>query len=101
MLTVSFQLEDVPFSIKSYRFVCNDCNARSQTIMTHPLLLGIRKKVNTGERFLFPNKYCLFHSFIFLTIKNFLLSYFPNFHCQGSGVTKSLYFIPEAEPFQP
>ena len=32
-------------------FVCNDCNACSQTIMTHLLLLGIRKKVNTGEPF--------------------------------------------------
>ena len=27
ILTFSFQLENVPFSIKSYRFVCNDCNA--------------------------------------------------------------------------
>ena len=25
ILTVSFQLENVPFSINSYRFVCNDC----------------------------------------------------------------------------
>ena len=49
ILTVSFQLEKVPFRIMSYRFVCNECNACSQTIMTHLLLLGIRKKVDTGE----------------------------------------------------
>ena len=30
-------------------------------------------------------KYGLFNGFIFLTIKKFLLSYFPNFHGQGSG----------------
>ena len=30
-----------------------------------------------------------------------LLSYFPNFHGQRSGGTRSLYFIPEAELFQP
>ena len=50
-LTVSFQLENVPFNIKSYRFECNDCNACSQTIMTHHFALGIREKVNTGELF--------------------------------------------------
>ena len=26
ILTVSFQLEHVPFNIKSYRLECNDCN---------------------------------------------------------------------------
>ena len=36
----------------------------------------------------------------FLTIKKFLLSYFPNFHGQRSGA-RSSYFIPEAELFQP
>ena len=46
-----FQLENVPFNIKSYRFVCNDCNACSQTITALLLLLGIRQKVNTGELF--------------------------------------------------
>ena len=51
ILTVSFQLENVPFNIKSYRFEWNDCNACSQTIMTLILLLGIREKVNTGELF--------------------------------------------------
>ena len=53
------------------------------------LLLGIREKVNTGELqencFLLCKKYGLFNGFIFLTIKKFLLSYFPNFHGQRSG----------------
>ena len=40
ILTVSFQLENVPFNIKSYRFECNDCNACSQTIMTHHFAFG-------------------------------------------------------------
>ena len=62
ILTVSFQLENVPFNIKSYRFECNDCNC-----------------------FLFCKKYGLFNGFIFLIIKKFLLSYFPNFHGQRSG----------------
>ena len=51
ILTVSFQLENVPFNVKSYRFECNDCNTCLQTIMTHHLLLGIREKVNTRELF--------------------------------------------------
>ena len=49
ILTVSFQLENIPFNIKSYRFEYKDCSACSQTIMI--LLLGIREKVNTGELF--------------------------------------------------
>ena len=77
ILTVSFQLENVPFSSKSYCFICNSCNACSQTIITHLLLLGVRKKLTQENRFLFCNKYGLFHGFIFLTIKKFLLSYFP------------------------
>ena len=40
ILTVSFQLENVPFNIKSYRFECKDCNACSQTIMTHHFAFG-------------------------------------------------------------
>ena len=52
ILTVSFQLENLNCSIKLCRFVRNDCNACSETIMTtHLLLLGIRKKVNAGEPF--------------------------------------------------
>ena len=35
------------------------------------------------------NKCCLFHGSIFLTNKTFLLSYFPNFHCQHSGGNKN------------
>ena len=44
ILTVSFQLENVPFNIKSYRFECNDCNACSQTIMTHHFAFGYLRK---------------------------------------------------------
>ena len=51
--------------------------------------------------FLFHKKYGLFNGFIFLEMKKFLLSYFPNFHCQRSERTKSQYFIREAELFQP
>ena len=55
--------------------------------------------------FLFCKKYGLFNGYIFLTIKKFLLSYFPNFHGQHSGggeggTRSSKYFIPEAELFQ-
>ena len=35
--------------------------------------------------FLFCKKYGLFNGFIFVTIKKFLLSYFPNFHGKRSG----------------
>ena len=35
--------------------------------------------------FLFCKKYGSFNGSIFLTIKKFLLSYFPNFHGQRSG----------------
>ena len=44
ILTVTFQLENVPFNIKSYRFECNDCNACSQTIMTHHFAFGYSRK---------------------------------------------------------
>ena len=44
ILTVSFQLENVPFNIKSYRFECNDYNACSQTIMTHHFAFGYSRK---------------------------------------------------------
>ena len=44
ILTVSFPLENVPFNIKSYRFECKDCNACSQTIMTHHLAFGYSRK---------------------------------------------------------
>ena len=39
----------------------------------------------------------------FLTIKKFLLSYFPNFDGQRSGGEGKIlvFFIPEAELFQP
>ena len=43
ILTVSFQLENVPFNTKSYRFECNDCNACSQTTMTHHFAFGYSK----------------------------------------------------------
>ena len=44
ILTVSFQLENVPFNIKLYRFECNDYNACSQTIMTHHFVFGYSRK---------------------------------------------------------
>ena len=58
-----------------------------QTIMTHHFFcFGVFEKRLTQENcFLFCKKYGLFNGFIFLTIKKFLLSYFPNFHCQRSG----------------
>ena len=43
------------------------------------------KRLTTGELVSLCKKYGLFNGFIFLTIKNFLLSYFPNFHGQHSG----------------
>ena len=81
----SFQLENIPFNIKSYRFECNDCNACSQTIMTHHFAFGYSRKGYTGELFSLCKKYGLFNGFIFLTIKKFLLSYFTNFYGQRSG----------------
>ena len=64
------------------------------------------KRLTQENCFLFCKKYSLFNGFIFLTIKKFLLSYFPNFHGQrsgggGGGGARSQYFIPEAELFQP
>ena len=40
--------------------------------------------------FLFCKKYGLFNGFIFLTIKKFLLSNYPNFHGQCLGGEKDL-----------
>ena len=48
--------------------------------MTHHFAFGYSENC-----FLFCKKYGLFNGFIFLTIKKFLLSYFPNFHGQRSG----------------
>ena len=54
--------------------------------MTHHFAFEYSKKRLTQENsFRFCKKYGLFNSFIFLTIKKFLLSYFPNFHGQRSG----------------
>ena len=78
ILTVSFQLENVLFNIKSYCFECSDYNACSQTIMTHHFAFGYSRK-GQHRRIVFK-KYGLFNGFIFLTIKKFLLYYFPNFH---------------------
>ena len=44
ILTVSFQLENLPFNIKSYCFECNDCNACSQTTMTRHFAFGYSRK---------------------------------------------------------
>ena len=43
------------------------------------------KRLTQENCFLFCKNYGLFNSFIFLTIKKFLRSYFPNFHGQRSG----------------
>ena len=59
------------------------------------------KKLTQKNCFLFCEKYGFFNSSIFLTINNFLLSYFPNFHGQRSGGTNFQYFIPETDLFQP
>ena len=57
------------------------------------LWLIILQKMLTQENcFLFCKKYGLFNGFILLTIKKFLLSYFPNFHGQRSGGGKILVF---------
>ena len=89
ILTVFFQLENVPFNIKSYRFECNDYNACSQTIDSSFCFWVFEKRLTQGNCFLFGKKYGLFNGFIFLTIKKFLLPYFPNFHGQRSGGTRS------------
>ena len=43
------------------------------------------KRLTQENCFLFCKKYGLFNVFISLTIKKFLLSYFPDFHGQRSG----------------
>ena len=43
------------------------------------------KRLTQENCFLFRKRYGLFNGFIFLTIKKFLLSYFPNLHGQHSG----------------
>ena len=69
-LTVSFNLEKVPFSIKSCRFLRNDC---SQTIMIHHFAFGYSREARLTQENCFPfcKKYGLLNSFIFLTIKKF------------------------------
>ena len=48
ILTVSFQLKNVPFNIQSYRFERNDAMNFHRQLWLIVLLLGIREKVNTG-----------------------------------------------------
>ena len=43
------------------------------------------KRLTQESCFFLCKKYGLVNGFIFLTIKKFLLSYFPNFHGQRSG----------------
>ena len=50
--------------------------------MTHHFAFGYSDR---GELFSLCKKYGLFNGFIFLRIKKFLLSYFPDFHGQRSG----------------
>ena len=59
------------------------------------------KRLTQENYVLFCTEYGLFNGFIFLIIKKFLLSYFPNFHAGGGGGrgARSQYFIPEAELF--
>ena len=76
-----FQPENVPFNIKSYRFECNDRNAQLWLIICFWVF---EKRLTQENCFLFCAMYCLFNGFIFLTIKEVLLSYFPNFHGQRS-----------------
>ena len=85
ILTVSFELENVPFNIKSSVLNAMIAMHVHKQLCLIILLLGIREKVNTGELFFFCKKYGLFNGFIFLTVKKFLLSYFPNFHGHRSG----------------
>ena len=49
------------------------------------LLLGIQERLTQENCFLFRKKYGLFNGFIFLIIKKFSLSYFPDFHGQRWG----------------
>ena len=48
---VSFQPENVPFNIQSYRFECNYAMHVHKQVWFIILLLGIREKVNTEELF--------------------------------------------------
>ena len=45
----------------------------------------LEKRLAQANCFLICKKYGLFNGFIFLTIKKFSLSYFPNFHGQRLG----------------
>ena len=88
ILPVSFQLENVPFNIKSCRFECNDCNACSQTIMTHHFAFGYSRK-GQQRRIVFSfvkSMVCLTGLFnnqeIFF---KYCPEYFPNFHGRRSG----------------
>ena len=89
ILTVSFQPENVPFltSIKSYcSAVLNGMIAVFTDNYDSSFCFWVFEKRLTQENcFLFCKKYGLFNGFIFLTIKKFLLSFFPNFHGQRSG----------------
>ena len=67
ILTAPFQLENVPFNIKSYRFECNDCYACLHTIMAiiSFCFWVFEKRLTQGNCFLFCKKYGLFNGYIF------------------------------------
>ena len=81
---VSFQLENVPFNIQSYSFECNDACMFTDNYDSSYCFWVFEKRLIQNNCFLFCKKYGLFNSFIFLKIKKFLLSHFPNFHDQRS-----------------
>ena len=86
ILTVSFQLENVPFNIKST--VLNAMIAmhvHKQLYDSSFCFWVFEKKLTQENCFLFCKKYSLFNGFIFLIIKKFLLPYFPKFHGHRSG----------------
>ena len=64
---------------------------------------AFEERLTQENCFLFCKKYGLFNGFIFLTIKKFLLSYFPNFMVSirggGGGGGRTWYFIPKQNCF--
>ena len=89
----------LPFTIKSYRFECNDSSACSETNMAHYFAFGyiFAKKLTPENCFLFCKKYGLFNGFIFLTeqSRNFYCPTFQTFMVSvrgGGGGGKILVF---------
>ena len=85
ILTVSFQPENVPFNIQSYRFECDDAMHVHRQLDSSFCFWVFEKRLTQKNCFLFCKKYDLFNSFIFFNNQEIFTVLLPNFHGQRSG----------------